>query len=172
MLRVRVLLPVTATLTATRIPLQWISVARELAVIRAARGARRHRVAPPWDQHRDPPHRIPGPFLFSKKPVKRGARPRHGPRRWDVRSTGMSREARWARAARIDIHPTGMSGPRKVHIKSYGCQMNVYDSHRMADMLAPQGFVETATAEDADVVILNTCHIREKASEKVFSELG
>jgi tRNA-2-methylthio-N6-dimethylallyladenosine synthase len=84
----------------------------------------------------------------------------------------MSRDARWARAARIDIHPTGMSGPRKLHIKSYGCQMNVYDSHRMADMLAPQGFVETATAEDADVVILNTCHIREKASEKVFSELG
>jgi len=65
-----------------------------------------------------------------------------------------------------------MSGPRKLHIKSYGCQMNVYDSHRMADTLAPQGFVETAQPEDADLVILNTCHIREKAAEKVYSELG
>src|SRR5712691_6062258 len=65
-----------------------------------------------------------------------------------------------------------MSGARKVHIKSFGCQMNVYDSHRMADMLAPEGFAETATAEDADLVILNTCHIREKAADKVYSELG
>jgi tRNA-2-methylthio-N6-dimethylallyladenosine synthase len=55
---------------------------------------------------------------------------------------------------------SGMSTPRKVHIKSFGCQMNVYDSHRMADTLAPSGFRETATAEDADLVILNTCHIR------------
>src|SRR5215207_8279442 len=65
-----------------------------------------------------------------------------------------------------------MSGPRKLHIKSYGCQMNVYDSHRMADTLAPQGFVECARSEDADFVVLNTCHIREKAAEKVYSELG
>jgi tRNA-2-methylthio-N6-dimethylallyladenosine synthase len=65
-----------------------------------------------------------------------------------------------------------MSGERKVHIKSYGCQMNVYDSYRMADMLAPEGYAETAAPEDADLVILNTCHIREKAAEKVFSELG
>src|SRR6476469_4587377 len=65
-----------------------------------------------------------------------------------------------------------MTTPRKLHIKSYGCQMNVYDAQRMVDTLAPQGFVETATAEDADLVILNTCHIREKASEKVYSELG
>src|SRR5690349_21760709 len=65
-----------------------------------------------------------------------------------------------------------MSGPRKLYIKSYGCQMNVYDSHRMADTLAPQGFVETAQPEDADLVVLNTCHIREKAAEKVYSELG
>ena len=62
--------------------------------------------------------------------------------------------------------------PRKLHIKSYGCQMNVYDAQRMVDTLAPQGFVETANADDADLVILNTCHIREKASEKVYSELG
>ncbi len=65
-----------------------------------------------------------------------------------------------------------MNGPRKVHIKSFGCQMNVYDSHRMADMLAPAGFAETARVEDADLVILNTCHIREKAADKVYSELG
>jgi tRNA-2-methylthio-N6-dimethylallyladenosine synthase len=65
-----------------------------------------------------------------------------------------------------------MSGPRKLYIKSYGCQMNVYDSHRMADTLAPQGFVECAQPEDADLVVLNTCHIREKAAEKVYSELG
>jgi tRNA-2-methylthio-N6-dimethylallyladenosine synthase len=65
-----------------------------------------------------------------------------------------------------------MSNTRKVHIKSFGCQMNVYDSHRMADTLAPGGFVETASPEDAHLVILNTCHIREKAAEKVYSEIG
>jgi tRNA-2-methylthio-N6-dimethylallyladenosine synthase len=65
-----------------------------------------------------------------------------------------------------------MSEPRKVHVKSFGCQMNVYDSHRMADALAPAGFVETANPEDADLVVLNTCHIREKAVEKVYSEIG
>ena len=65
-----------------------------------------------------------------------------------------------------------MSNPRKVHVKSFGCQMNVYDSHRMADTLAPEGYVETATPDDADLVILNTCHIREKAADKVYSEIG
>jgi tRNA-2-methylthio-N6-dimethylallyladenosine synthase len=65
-----------------------------------------------------------------------------------------------------------MTPPRKLHIKSYGCQMNVYDAQRMVDTLAGEGFVETASADDADLVILNTCHIREKASEKVYSELG
>src|ERR1043165_3952380 len=65
-----------------------------------------------------------------------------------------------------------MSGARKAYIRSYGCQMNVYDSHRMADTLAPEGFAETAAPDDADLVILNTCHIREKAAEKVYSELG
>ena len=65
-----------------------------------------------------------------------------------------------------------MTPPRKLHIKSYGCQMNVYDAQRMVDTLGSEGFVETASAEDADLVILNTCHIREKASEKVYSELG
>src|SRR5947209_572757 len=65
-----------------------------------------------------------------------------------------------------------MTRPRKLYVKSFGCQMNVYDSYRMADMLAPEGFAETAHLADADFVILNTCHIREKAAEKVYSELG
>jgi tRNA-2-methylthio-N6-dimethylallyladenosine synthase len=66
----------------------------------------------------------------------------------------------------------GMTQIRKLYVKSYGCQMNVYDSHRMADTLAPEGYAETATPESADLIILNTCHIREKAAEKVYSELG
>ena len=61
---------------------------------------------------------------------------------------------------------------RKLHIKTYGCQMNVYDSARMADLLTPLGYATTETAEDADLVILNTCHIREKAAEKVYSDIG
>ena len=61
---------------------------------------------------------------------------------------------------------------KKLYIKTFGCQMNVYDSERMADVLAPTGYVQTDAPEDADMVILNTCHIREKASEKVFSDLG
>src|ERR1700757_5050433 len=65
-----------------------------------------------------------------------------------------------------------MTSQRQLHIKSYGCQMNVYDAQRMVDSLGGEGFVETASAEDADLVVLNTCHIREKASEKVYSELG
>src|SRR5271156_4852030 len=66
-----------------------------------------------------------------------------------------------------------MNGSRKqLYVKSFGCQMNVYDSRRMADTLAPQGYVECGSAEDADLIILNTCHIREKAADKVYSELG
>jgi tRNA-2-methylthio-N6-dimethylallyladenosine synthase len=61
---------------------------------------------------------------------------------------------------------------KRVFIKSYGCQMNVYDASRMADVLAPEGYSETDSMETADLVILNTCHIREKAAEKVYSELG
>jgi tRNA-2-methylthio-N6-dimethylallyladenosine synthase len=64
------------------------------------------------------------------------------------------------------------ASPKKLHIKSYGCQMNVYDAQRMVDALTRENYVETADADDADLVILNTCHIREKASEKVYSELG
>jgi len=67
-----------------------------------------------------------------------------------------------------------MSGPeqRKLYVKSFGCQMNVYDSHRMADLMAPAGFTETGQPDDADLIILNTCNIREKAAEKIYSELG
>ncbi|MEI4197669.1 tRNA (N6-isopentenyl adenosine(37)-C2)-methylthiotransferase MiaB [Roseovarius sp. E0-M6] len=65
-----------------------------------------------------------------------------------------------------------MSDPKKLYIKTYGCQMNVYDSERMAEALGGQGYVETQTPDDADMILLNTCHIREKAAEKVYSELG
>ena len=61
---------------------------------------------------------------------------------------------------------------KKLFIKTYGCQMNVYDSDRMMDALAPHGYETTLDMAQADLVLLNTCHIREKASEKVFSELG
>lgn len=64
------------------------------------------------------------------------------------------------------------SGTKQLFIKSWGCQMNVYDSKRMADVLRPLGYEMTDTPDDADFMILNTCHIREKATEKVFSELG
>ena len=62
--------------------------------------------------------------------------------------------------------------PMKLFIKTYGCQMNVYDSARMADVLASVGFGPAVSPDDADLVVLNTCHIREKAAEKVYSELG
>jgi len=65
-----------------------------------------------------------------------------------------------------------MTTPKKLFIKTYGCQMNVYDSERMAETLGGQGYVQTDAAEDADMILLNTCHIREKAAEKVYSELG
>ena len=62
--------------------------------------------------------------------------------------------------------------PKRLFIKTYGCQMNVYDSERMADVLRPLGYGLTDAIEGADLVLLNTCHIREKATEKVYSELG
>jgi len=65
-----------------------------------------------------------------------------------------------------------MAAPKKLFIRTYGCQMNVYDSERMGAALAADGYVEAESPEDADLVILNTCHIREKAAEKVYSELG
>lgn len=61
---------------------------------------------------------------------------------------------------------------KKLFVKTYGCQMNVYDSARMADVLAPHGYEPGETPDGADLIILNTCHIREKATEKVYSELG
>jgi tRNA-2-methylthio-N6-dimethylallyladenosine synthase len=62
--------------------------------------------------------------------------------------------------------------PRKLHIKTFGCQMNAYDSERMAEALQPAGYAVTDDLGEADLVILNTCHIREKAADKVYSELG
>ncbi|MFO1246867.1 MAG: tRNA (N6-isopentenyl adenosine(37)-C2)-methylthiotransferase MiaB [Alphaproteobacteria bacterium] len=61
---------------------------------------------------------------------------------------------------------------KSLYVKTYGCQMNAYDSAKMADLLAPLGYATTDAPEGADMVILNTCHIREKAAEKVYSELG
>ncbi|MFN9790601.1 MAG: tRNA (N6-isopentenyl adenosine(37)-C2)-methylthiotransferase MiaB, partial [Holosporales bacterium] len=61
---------------------------------------------------------------------------------------------------------------KHVHIKTFGCQMNVYDSRKMLSLLAPLGYAEVDTPEAADLVLLNTCHIREKAGEKVYSDLG
>jgi tRNA-2-methylthio-N6-dimethylallyladenosine synthase len=73
----------------------------------------------------------------------------------------------WATMAQANT-----SNMKKLYIKTWGCQMNVYDSNRMADILAPLGYGMTDTIEGADMVILNTCHIREKATDKVFSDLG
>ena len=65
-----------------------------------------------------------------------------------------------------------MTMQKKLFIKTYGCQMNVYDSERMAEALGSEGYIETTKPDDADMILLNTCHIREKAAEKVYSELG
>ena len=67
---------------------------------------------------------------------------------------------------------TSRPEPKRLFIKTYGCQMNVYDSERMRDVLRPLGYQPVDTAEHADLVVLNTCHIREKATEKVYSEIG
>ena len=61
---------------------------------------------------------------------------------------------------------------KRVFIRTYGCQMNVYDSERMAESLSKAGYTTTQSADEADLVVLNTCHIREKAAEKVYSEVG
>src|SRR4029453_11216376 len=62
--------------------------------------------------------------------------------------------------------------PKTFKIKSFGCQMNVYDGERMAELLADRGMTAVAESEDADLVVLNTCHIREKAAEKAYSDIG
>src|SRR4051812_28432107 len=72
----------------------------------------------------------------------------------------------------LKAEPALMNKTRRVFIKTYGCQMNVYDSDRMADVLAGAGYAATDTPDDADLLLLNPCHIREKAAEKVFSEVG
>ena len=78
--------------------------------------------------------------------------------------------------AQTDKTDSGLDSPgagvRKVFVKTYGCQMNVYDSERMADALSVDGYRQTDNPEEADLLLLNTCHIREKAAEKVYSELG
>lgn len=76
------------------------------------------------------------------------------------------------RGASGELQSRAEKSRRRLFVKSFGCQMNVYDAQRMADVLAPEGYAETERVEDADLVILNTCHIRERAAEKVFSELG
>jgi tRNA-2-methylthio-N6-dimethylallyladenosine synthase len=68
--------------------------------------------------------------------------------------------------------PTTPKAPKTLHVRSWGCQMNVYDSQRMVDLLAPLGYQPVDSPDGADMVLLNTCHIREKATEKLFSELG
>ena len=64
------------------------------------------------------------------------------------------------------------SPPKTFHVKSFGCQMNVYDGERMAELMAADGLVATDDANAANLVVLNTCHIREKATEKVYSDIG
>ena len=71
-----------------------------------------------------------------------------------------------------DAKPPQERNTKGLFIKTYGCQMNVYDSERMRDVLAPLGYAPVDAPEQADLVVLNTCHIREKATEKMFSELG
>lgn len=71
----------------------------------------------------------------------------------------------------LDI-AAGAQAPKKLFIKTYGCQMNVYDSERMAEAMGSDGYAQVGSAEEADMVLINTCHIREKASEKLYSDLG
>ena len=73
---------------------------------------------------------------------------------------------------RMDMSDRPKANAKRLHVITWGCQMNVYDSGRMADVLAPLGYAPVDAPDDADMVILNTCHIRDRAAEKVFSELG
>ena len=61
---------------------------------------------------------------------------------------------------------------KKIFVKSYGCQMNVYDSNRIKDLFFEDGYIITNDIKDANLIVLNTCHIREKAAEKVYSDIG
>src|SRR5262245_31518994 len=115
-----------------------------------------------------PQPRASHPFLFARKPYMcwdHGWPPQGLPEFLEaIESVGEIRP--------VATGPEGMSQPRKLHVKSFGCQMNVYDSRRMADTLATEGLVEADAPEGAGLVILNPCHIRAKAVEKVYSELG
>src|SRR5512144_35285 len=87
----------------------------------------------------------------------------------------MERQFTGWRNSSDDPRPLTRGAPvphQQLHIKTFGCQMNAYDSERMAEALAGHGYAPTDDPADADLVILNTCHIREKAAEKVYSELG
>ena len=86
--------------------------------------------------------------------------------------SGAQKSARGAQIAERDGMSENPAPRKRAHIKSYGCQMNAHDAERMADVLAREGYDSVDTPDDADLVILNTCHIREKASEKVYSEIG
>ena len=88
------------------------------------------------------------------------------------RDKNASRDVNEAAIIAAKPDATSAQNTKKVFIKTYGCQMNVYDSERMADVLSPIGYAPVDTPDHADLVILNTCHIREKAAEKVYSELG
>lgn len=87
-------------------------------------------------------------------------------------ATALTSKTRDIDEAAIVSRNTSDKNTKKLFIKTYGCQMNVYDSERMADVLSPIGYAPVDTPDDADLVVLNTCHIREKAAEKVYSELG
>ena len=88
------------------------------------------------------------------------------------RDKNASRDVNEAAIIAAKPDATSAQNTKKVFIKTYGCQMNVYDSERMADVLSPIGYAPVDAPDHADLVILNTCHIREKAAEKVYSELG
>ncbi len=91
----------------------------------------------------------------------------------------MAHEAREAICRTLDFKSEAHSPidaremtPKTFKIKSFGCQMNVYDGERMAEMLGEQGMSAAPEGEDADLVVLNTCHIREKAADKAYSDVG
>src|SRR3954470_12374963 len=110
------------------------------------------------------------PGRHGRSPVPFGTPPprRHAPGApADPNSPAHQREGSCLQASAAIAHnPRPM---KKLFIKTYGCQMNVYDSARIADLLAPLGYAAAETPEAADMVVLNTCHIREKAAEKVYS---
>src|SRR5690606_15113580 len=130
-------------------------------------GRNRHRAARPelsrrYRRQLDPRRAIPGPRPALAGRCGAGS---HDRRRslYVPGSTGASIRAGRAMTDQM---------PKKLFIKTYGCQMNVYDSQRMAEPMAAEGYVQTDRAEDADMGLVNTCHIREKAAEKLYSDLG